>query len=395
MNKLSVKITFFVFTLIITLGLFYVLFFSYPDKLVKYVPAEAETYLNMRTKYLAKVSTKEKDLFLTWLTQHNTLEKSQWEQLFSQQTPEIGFFTINKQVFGILKNTPEIKKALTSANISLTETPKIIFIPKIKLNNNSLAKESWFKDLEKKLNFSQLTLYTKNLKALNISPSMLAQDGPVAVSTKNFNKKTCYKTSSGINSTNKTTNINRFDQTKGNLYLNGVETDAIAQDINYTLENLPILLLKNMIGPVEFISDKQNFAIRVNKAGNNELLIQNKIKFILAQVSPTEKIKYLPDDSPAIQLIADAKAYQFKNVNNDQQQIIFNNEKYQLNLFKDTNFYFVTDNSEFFEKVKLANPQENPQIKYGVINLNLNNDKEQLDLTFLGQKYGKVLICID
>lgn len=99
------------------------------------------------------------------------------------------------------------------------------------------------------------------------------------------------------------------------LYFNNLIPEQMPVNAGQTKENLIYLLLNQISKPTELAHNGNLTEIVVRNITMSEL--QDIIKFTLASIYPTEKIKYLYDGTPATQLIIDPKSWVFnQNANN-------------------------------------------------------------------------------
>ena len=403
MSKIYLKITLYSFVSLIALGCLFVLFFSPSDSLVKFVPAEATLYLHSKNNFLAKLPENQKNLFLNWLGTKSTLTQTQWQQIIHLKNKEFALFTLNSQFFSLTKNNPTLKTFLVNNKISFTEVNDILYIPAIKITNSAFNQETWYKKIRKHFNFSALNVYIKNPRALDIPTALInTKDLPLVVTNTTIQNTNCYNLRGqiGLNVSEKQDpKLSSTPDTQ--LYFNNLPTSAIAQKVDYTLNNFPLLLLKTLSGSVEFVYNSDNFVIRASKKQNSLDYIKTNIQFILAQTKPLERTKLLPDETTSIQLIADPTKYQFASVDNKYQQIKINDPNFEINIQETENDYYIFNNYATLNSTQTnTNTRLNPffnKTKQGILYLNskeIPNLQNLSAIWFLNKNANNLSICI-
>ncbi len=353
--KTYLKILFYFFTGVITISCFYVLLVSHPDKLVKFVPAEANLYIHTRHNFLDKIPENQKKLLTEWLAHKSTLTQNQWQEIMQEKNKEFALFSLNGQIFGLTQDSDSLQTKLHYHKINFTKVNDILFIPALKPSQKFLLNEDWFKQTKKRFYFSKFQAYIKNPRALDIPNSLTnTNELPIAINETSTHTDNCYNLYGQIGfSSKKTTAPQLYPPPETNIYFNNIPTNTISQKVDYSLNNLPLLLLKTLFGGIEFISDNQNFIIRTPKDQNNLDTIKNNIQFILAQTNPLEKTKLLPDKTTSIQLIADPSQFNFSSVDNKYQQIKTNLPKYEINILETDKDYYIFNNFQLFKVAQI------------------------------------------
>jgi hypothetical protein len=404
MSKLYLRITFYAFISLITIGCLFILFFSHPDNLARFVPAEATLYLHSQNNFLDKLPNNQKNLFLAWLEKKSTLTQSQWDQIIKEKTKEFALFTINGQFFGLTETNPNLKNTLEKTKISFTEVNNHLYIPAIKTNNTTITKESWYTNIRKHFNLSSLTIYLKNPRAMDIPTALInTNELPVVITNTTIQKTNCYNLHGQIGFTNKTKEPAHFSITPDTkIYFNNFPAKEISQKVDYTLNNFPLLLLKTLKGSMEFVNTTDNFAIRVPKKENSLKEIQNNIKFILAQTKPSEKEKLLPDETIATQLIADSTQYLFSEVDNNHQQIKLDEQNFEINIKTKEKDHYIFSNSIFLNTKLTSNSNSNNPLSHktnqGLFYLNPTTPQATKSLPavwLLNKNPHNISICIE
>ncbi|NQT49539.1 hypothetical protein HQ571_02480 [Candidatus Kuenenbacteria bacterium] len=319
MHNFWLKFFSFIFAVILFCACFAFLFFNHADNLVKFAPVNAEVYLHSNAKFIERIPEKHFDVYLNWLEEKSTLTKDQWQEFFDNTKGEFGLFTINGQVFGMVRKDDKTLKRFRKGTIAFAENENAIYFPPLKLSESYLTETDWYNGARKRINFSKFTIYSKNFSYLNFPVTSITADSQKPIVIFGDNKEEQLKlTIFGLNNP-KTKNFSKQNITllsEGtNFYGKNVLADNIAQKTEYIPENFNFNLLSIINGPVEFEENQSEFTIYLQKADNDLEVLKSDILNIIAQTVPVEKEKLLPDHSVAVQLIADSSAWNFENKN--------------------------------------------------------------------------------
>lgn len=368
MKYFWLKIGLFCFSVVIFIGCWLFLFLNQADNLARFVPAEAEMYLHLKPNTASKIPQKHLKLYLAWLAKHSNLSEDNWKSLAANVNQALGCFTINGQIFCLTKQTPELTSLLSGKNISFTKqkientSDSIIFFPEIKTFPERLTGQAWFNEIKTKINFSKFTLYLKNLTYLNLSsPSTDPEySRPISLLGRYRHDKLRLKVN-GMNIKQTWPSAKQRLSTfpvVTNFYGYNLNSALISEKADYLPENFKFHLLKAINGPVEFLDLGAEYIVYFSKKTNNIEQLKARILSILAYTSPSEKIKYLPDDSTSTQYIADPTAWKYETVviNNQQTQKLIE-PKINLSLA-------ITEINDYY---RLAN-NENTSIKQPLTN---------------------------
>ena len=378
------------------------LFGNHADNLSRYVPKDIEMYLHLKPNSADHISDSHRSALITHLGKNSSMSADNWGKVLSLKNSEIGIFAMNGQLFAILPKKKEIISNFSNQNIPLTTGEDAIYVPELKLTELNLTKVEWFKKARKKITFADYTLYVKDITKLNLpinySPDSI--DPPITGLGE-------YK-----DDLLKLTILGPFGQEKlsyskpshatipvnYSLYLHNLNPSSLRQKADFTKDTLIYHLVNELNGAIELLlTDLSDFQLTTREKNGDLDNLQNKIKEILAQTFPSEKVKVLPDYTEAIQFIADPTNWRFVynnqlnqyQLDSDEINLLIEKENEQITIksanqevpYESINVYTTLDNCSRFNVKSFA-----------MINLfgkqGLNN------LTMISKSPNKLLFCL-
>ncbi len=335
MSYFRLKFWLFVLSVTVFVGCWLFLFFNHNDHLVKYVPAQAEAYFHTTTQNLLKIPEKQRIFYLSWLEDKSAMSAGRWQSILEHLDEEVGFFSLNGQVFAVAKDTQKTLELISRNETSFTREGKVLFFPRLTVSADKLHETEWFKQTRRKIAFTNFLIYIKDIRTLKIPFVADQPSSPLALAGSAHENTLCLKTH-GLTGQE----VGRHEKPQISVlpadtsaYFNNIFPGKIVQNAEYSPQNFIFHLLKSLNGAVEFAQTPDGFMIIASQKENPTEQLQSFILNILAQTLPSEKSKLLPDQTTAIQYIADPNAWKFETVVSDyQQQYILTEPKINLDL---------------------------------------------------------------
>lgn len=372
------------------------------DNLVQSAPAETEIYFHSQTTSLNHWPEKHKTTFINWLAGRSSLNQQQWRAIWQIPSQEISLFTINKQVFGILKNNRQALQALKDQNIPYVSSDRVLYFPKVVISNTDLTQTPEYKaQSTHKTNFSEFRLYIKNLAYLNfpsLSLSALAgePESPLEIIGRAADQDLRLKVYGAVGQKQ----IKNFSPqikilpAQFDLYFQGLSLAKAGQKAPYSKSALKFLVLKSFNGPTEYLSQDQSFILYAQTKENDITAIQNAISVILANIYPKEQIKTLPDDTKSIQLIAQPESYPFQKIADRQFSLNLPELKLNLKLEQKGEFLVLSNNAPFLNTTAEATAPIKTSKNTLIIKNNQANSLSFNQITIKNRDVHKINICI-
>ena len=400
-----IKISLFLFSVLIFIAGIAFLLFNHNDHLVNFVPAEAEVYLNADSNAFNKLSEEKKLLVLGWLADRSGLNETAWRIILENTHSEIGIFSINGQIFGLLKKTKQTEALISNQTENFQIKNNIIYFPSLKISNGNLAGQTWFAAAYKKISFKPLHLYAKNISALKLPLAKITglNDAAITILGKiSANKiKFIVLSQSDFDMGNKQKTKLKTVPSDTQVYFNNITTNKINQEFEYIAHNFSFHLIKSINGPLEFLKTHEQFQIFADKNLNLLADLRKSVLNALAMTFPVEKLKALPDGTLATQYIADPATWAFETIATDafagevlreprlgyDLQII-DSDKYYIIKSKSNNPSDVTQHNitPYFRKCSMFN-------RNGEIYLNYNNMIPS-PIVIINKNQSKLIICL-
>jgi len=404
MNQFFLKFYLLIFGILLFAGGILFLLFNHVDTLYRFVPAEAENYLHIQPKSLNELSEGQRTEIYTWLKDHSSISEESWKNIFDSRQRELGLFSLNGQIFGVVRNSNKLKSLLLSNGISTAYNKQVIFFPHLTLSNptiSSLADQPWFKTVRQRLCFKDFILYSHNLNTLQLNMPLLKNaELPVTSFLGNFDDKTVKIETLGQVGQAKSSSIAQPLKTlpKETLsYFRNLRVEEMAK-FNAVSDNLELSIIQTLSGAIEYYKDNAGSQVKISKAGLPREQLQKAILSSLAQLYPSRKERILPDGSVAINLIADEDAWVFVEAAPGEWRLVASTEsdemKLAIYLTETAGSYaltfgnpIMTGNNE--SKCTLPKFSKNGIIFSKTSNKNFNN------LLILNKNQKKLSICID
>ena len=308
MNKFAIKLSLFLLSVVIFIGCSVFLLLNHVDTIDKYVPGEAETYLNVNIHSTYKLTAEKKDHLLNWLESKSTINKESWGNLFLNVKNELGLFSMNGQIFVITKENKELTTYLAQEKQSFTKNDKALIIPALNLTQTSLIDQDWYNSLKNKITFSDFVLYSKDLGKLEKTVPLLKTPDlyPIAAfGDIHKNNVTLDVIGNVGQAKTKLTKANIKDIPAGTkLYLRNIEAKTITS-LKVPGENIELSIIKLLNGPIEYLKNEEGCVIYIDKTQNNLAELKSSILDTVALLHPVEVEKELPDGTIGIHLVAD------------------------------------------------------------------------------------------
>ena len=295
-----------IFSIIIFIGSWIFLLGQTQDYLAQFIPSQAETYLHTKIKTINSLEINKFTYFINFLSQKSNLKPEQWQELIKNIDNQVGFFTINQQIFLVTNKNNNLIKYLESNNLSFLEQNDLIYYPELKLNETSLDKQAWFIKIKPKTYFNDFNIYIKDPNSLNLAYTFnKSENEPILI--KGIIKSNTVKLL--LKDSVLTKNHKKFESEPLNsdfiAYFNGITVENLEQQTNFSANNFIYHLAQSINGPIELLRTTTYDKIVLQKKLNNIENIKQSISNILAYIYPTEKQKELPDGTIATNYIAD------------------------------------------------------------------------------------------
>ena len=407
MRFFFLKLIAFLLSVALTILCLIFLFTNHGDNLVQFVPAEAEAYFHANTRDILKLPPNQLATYLAWLSDKSGLPAQAWQNVLTELNNEISIFTINGQVFGIVKSTSRTQALIRTNQITAANQGKALIFPTLTVSNARLIDNTWFQATRRKIVFSDFVLYLKKLHG-NIFPfPALATEKPLAAFGGVADGVLKLKVKGDVGQTINDKQIPQLTNLPDNFnfYFRNLNTSSMTQKAEYTAENFQFNLLKLINGTIEFLDTDSGFTLFAKAADNPLPELQNKIAGLLALTEPTKQEKVLPDGTIAVQRIVDPGAWQFKETILDDQPVwtlANTNQENSLSIIQRAGLYSIKQDS------KASNP--NWTISADIFNkcskfrnksstlINLKNISPQAtlhNLFLINKSANKLLVCID
>jgi len=404
MNKFTYSLSLFIIGCIASaLGILFLLF-NHVDTLYHYVPGSAENYLHIKPQSLNELTPAQKQEIIIWLSAHSTLDQEAWQQILSLNTRELGLYTLNGQIFGLVKKNHVTENFFNGSILKSVVTKKVIFFGGRVLGKEdlqSLAQSAWFKSVRQKILFKDFVFYSQNLKTLNLGlPTIKNAEIPLISLLGNIKDA---RVQASI--------LGNVGQAKDKFITNGLSrlpASTIAYFRNLSLSNidkfktistnLEFSILQKLPSNLEYFKDPAGSELKLPKDSITLERLKQVILDATAQIYPTRTEKILPDGSIAINLIANKQAWSFVEFS-PKHWILppITEDKTTpalIDLMETQNDYRITFgspnfNGELESKCELPKFSQNGIIYY---NLGLNSFE---NLLIQNKNQKKIKICID
>ncbi|MBI5077568.1 hypothetical protein HZB94_04275 [Candidatus Falkowbacteria bacterium] len=392
---------------VFSISLFFVclifLFLNHNDTLKNFVPEEAEIYLHSKPRQYNSLPANQRSVYLNWLEKHSSLSKSTWQSILQNHPSEIGLFSINGQVFGVVKSNKNAIDELNAQNVSFVQDGKATFFPALRLSVEKLTGNVWFRKINKKISFSDVLVYVKNISSLALPLPAFNSTEPLVASTNVAASQVKLRVAGPVGQKIELTNKRQIAALPSDtvIYFYNILTRNIPEKVEFLTKNFKFHLLQSMLGPVEYLETRDSFLIFASKKFNSLEMIKENILMILAQTLPVEKQKLLPDKTFSTQLIADPNQWQFQSTAIDNVQTLLNEPKIGLSLS-------IVDLGEM---IAIKNKAQPPKLGFktrlnskinscslfhnnGAIILPLNAINGIEDIIIINKDESKIVVCI-
>lgn len=308
MNNFAIKLYLFFLAIILFVGCSTFLLLNHVDTLDQYVPGEAETYLHVNINSTYKLNADKKDHILNWLESKSTINKEGWQQILLNIDNEIGFFSMNGQIFALTKENKSLSNYLVQEKQSFTQKDKAIIIPALNLTQTALTDQAWYKSLKNKITFSDFVIYSKDLGKLEKTVPLLKTSGlyPIAAFGDIHRNKVTFDVIGNVGQTKTRLTKSNIKEipTGTKLYLRNIKAKTIAS-MKVPGETLELSIIKLLTGPIEYLKKEGGSIIYINKTQNNLNELKSSILNTVALLHPVEVERELPDGTIGIHLVAD------------------------------------------------------------------------------------------
>lgn len=375
------------------------------DHFIKHAPSDTGVYINTSTKFINKLPKNQYQLFLQWLEKNSQFNANQWQEAFKMPR-EISFFSLNGELFGIIKKnkaTLSLAQTLLKSYVTLEE---VVIFPKIKLDDKSLAKTAWFNKTRRKINFSPLNAYVKDIAEIKTPMPALASNSPISILGKLSSGK-IKLTIFGDVGQDRGEKIRgqKFISDNTKLFIRDISFSPIKEEANFGKGNLVFQLLKSINGPIELRLFDSSFVLFAQKRFNSIEQLTMNISLILANIYPREKTKLLPDNTLAIHFLADPEKWEFSKEVVEKNQIKYKLQKPKQNIDIEVgeagNLLTVTNNKSQNEtginNIKVNRILNSCSIfGNGIVFYQYENfDKDILNITIVNINKNKIRFCIN
>jgi len=383
------------------------LFCNHNDRLIQFVPAEAEAYFHAETRDLLKLPQNQWQTYTAWLAEKSAISAGRWESIFRGLNNEIGIFSINGQVFGVTKNNYRTLGLIARQEMPFTVEKDIIYFPALNISANKLTGAPWFRATRRKIVFSDYVLYLKKLNGNTFPFPSLGTEQPIAAFGNVNDGVLKLKVRGDVGQSIRTKQKPQLTQLPENFnfYFRNINTGTMTQKAEYTTENFRFNLLKLIKGPVEYLDTTAGFTLFANTTDNPLEELKSNLANLLALTEPTRKEKALPDGTVAIQRVVDPSAWQFKETLEDGQSVweLTNvNQENSLSILQRGKMYSIkhypkasnpewTISTDIFDKCNKFRNESS-----ALLNLKQLSKQTSLNnLYLINQSASKLVVCID
>ncbi len=304
--------------IVICAGIF--LLINHVDTLYAYVPSAAENYLHLKPTSLNNLNEDQKNEIIDWLSRHSSLTEKEWETILQLKTREVGLYTLNGQIFGLVKNNRTNKAYFAEHQIDASPLGKVIFFGDWEIGTadlQSLKQASWFKNLQQKILFKDFVLYSNNLKILQLNiPALKNAEIPPMTFLGNINNAVVQIQIIGNIGRPKDKFItNGFNKLPSSTlaYIRNLNASTLAE-FNSVAGNLEFAVIQKLPSEIEYFKDSSGSQIKMPKEAVTPEQLKKAILSSLAQIYPARKEKTLPDGTLATHLIADESTWSFVEI---------------------------------------------------------------------------------
>lgn len=390
-------------------GLIFIFNFHF-DSLIRFAPSNAEVYINFNPSELTKLNAKQRDAALRWLEINSDINSAAWQNIFSNVKHEISLFMVNGKVFGIARDNKQMEKTLTAGNISFVKQDNVLYFPKLIVLPTRISATDWFKQSGQRINLSDFSIYLKNLSYLNIPLATAEQRQPLAITGKIKDDSVLLNVYGDAGQSAPST-LSRQIKTlplTTNIYLRGMSIDQISQNAPFSRQNFQFLLLQSLKGPVEYLNTDKGFLVYALKEGNSFQQLENSTLTIISNILPTKKSKLLPDNTIAVNLVIDPKAWQFKQINENTVNLLEPRLDLNMTIKQTDNLMIINNNNIAITTANGQNMANNrctnqissifPWLNRHLIYVNVGNNNPQGQLfdsmTIINKSKAKETICL-
>src|SRR3989339_1593155 len=317
MHNFFLKFYLLIFGILFFVGGILFLLLNHVDTLYRFVPAEAENYLHIQPRSLNELSEAQRTEIYGWLKNHSSISENAWKNILESKQRELGLFSLNGQIFGVVRNNNQIKSLLLSKGISTAYNKQVVFFPHLALSNpivSSLADQAWFKTVRQRICFKDFILYSHNLNTLQLNMPLLKNaELPVTSFLGNFNDKTVRIETLGQVGQAKAASIADPLKTlpKETIsYFRNLQVEEMAK-FNAVSDNLELSILQKLSGAIEYYKDNVGSQVKISKKSQTLEQLKKAVLSSLARLYPSRTERILPDGSVAINLIANEDAWVF------------------------------------------------------------------------------------
>lgn len=396
-------VTLIVSILVIITGIIF-LFSNNKDTLVYSVPGQAETYFHAKNNISKHFNSEKLDLFISYLENNSTLNSESWQTILTSHSNEIGIFSINKQIFGILYKNNKNTKLLQSLGIDYQLDKHTVIFPKIARSNTNLSDLNWYNSINKKVNFSKFSIYIRNNAIIkDFVPQVSGTHEAILI---NGDKRgislvlTLNGKGIGQNYNKKELDSGNFSLKNTEFVIKNIQTKNFNIQKKYKVDQISNHLLNKLDGFNSFFKNQDGFLIVTPKEDNNLEQIQNDIKVFLASVVPDKQQKTLPDGTISIQLVANPEKWQFEIIDiNGTSFYKIEDEESQTQIFisEQDQAYLITNQAEKIENTSYQLTTQSYCSKYSHTPMTHSKFSSNIfsSITFINHNQNKTSICID
>lgn len=284
------------------------------DNIVRFAPDTADLYFHARANKLALLKPERQTILYTWLGQNGSLSEKQWQLIVPLIKNEFAIYKKNNELTVVARPNRSLVELLIKEGIASSSTGSFIAFPS---DDSGFAPEnsSSFAKLKRKINFSDFSLYARNLNVIHGFLTNLgkSESQPVIIDGnigKNKIELTINESTPLMPDKKMKQQIKTFDPSTQYYFLNIDQKNAekLAENLQKTLD---FQILSKLSGPKEYQKTKDWSTMFITKRYNTMEGLKLAITTTLATFQPAEKAKVLPDDTIATQLIADPTQWSF------------------------------------------------------------------------------------
>lgn len=400
---------FLIFLILIIVTAVSLIFLAHHDKLAKYVPADSSLYIHTYPQNINKLEIQHQSTVYSLLNNLG-LSNQQAQKVIELAKKEIAFYKQPYSDFQIITFVDQdLINFLQQNNISFVQQDKVIYFPKIN-NNLSYQTENSLTDLaqfrNKNINFSLAYFYFSGKEPLFL-PNFVQKEsiepflGYIYLKNNNIIAKTNLpmKLTSTYNK-----NINYILQNQienCDLYTKNIDYSTLSVNkVSKIPENIKYAILKDVGETVEFLDfNQEKFAFTTYYSKQTLQLLQQSIINEIAMLLPEEQKKTLPDDTIAVNLVANPDLWSFTQTDNSNYYLKVEKLNLDINITIQHNLILVTNNyqiNDLFENNSTNSQPLNQCSNYNyliTINNPLGNNLLK-SISFAANNQQNTIICI-